>query len=86
MTNELALWPLGREGMLVPFTVEEEAAGEGVSADSVFAVPGALRGLSSLGGLTRIEALEQPDQKEGSRQTLFILTLLPGWDCPLPEW
>lgn len=29
MTNELALWPLGKEGMLVPFTVEEEEAGEG---------------------------------------------------------
>lgn len=42
MTNELALWPLGREGMMVPFTVEEEAAGEGVTTDSVLAVPGAL--------------------------------------------
>lgn len=52
--------------------------GEGGELWPVFTVPGALRGRSSLGELTRIEALEQPDQKEGSRQALFILTLLPG--------
>lgn len=52
--------------------------GGGRTVASVFTVPGALRGRSSLGELTRIEALEQPDQKEGSRQALFILTLLPG--------
>lgn len=52
--------------------------GGGRTVASVFTVPGALRGRSSLRELTRIEALEQPDQKEGSRQALFILTLLPG--------